>query len=198
MPLHLKQATLTFLEHLFLTALVTAIFTFSDYLANHNQVDWHQVLLVLIAPVSVAILSSVKTFYQTQSDMGAVDIIDQLTPRINQLEQRLLQASLTPPPAPTGPAVPPPGLAEAIRSTQLNVPPAPIPQVPSPSTPTIPTMPTMPPQGLPSGPQFGASKPSQFQRPGPSTTTLPPVQMFSLLDSPDERKGSPSNSFRSR
>lgn len=191
MPLHLKQATLTFLEHLFLTALVTAIFAFSDYLSNHNQIDWHQVLLVIIAPVSVAILSSVKTFYQTQSDMGAVDIIDQLTPRINQLEQRLLQVAAMPPSTPSGPPVPPPGLSEAMRSTQLNVPTAPIPQVPPPVSPG---QATMPPQGLPSGPQFSASKPSQFKPLG--APTLPPVQMYSLLDAPNGGKGNAANPFR--
>lgn len=192
MPLHLKQATLTFLEHLFLTGLITAIFAFSDYLSNHNQLDWHQVFLVLIAPVSVAILSSIKTFYQTQGDLAAMDITDQLTPRIQQIEQRLMQLQWTPPPQPTQPPVPPPGLAAAI-ATAIPRPPDP-PQGPSPVSPG---QTTMPPQGLPSGPQFGASgKPSQFQRPGPPTATLPPVQMFSLLDEPNGRKGSPPNSFR--
>lgn len=97
MPLHVKQATITLLEQLFLTAILAAIFAFSDYLANHNTLDWHQVLLAVIVPVSVAVLSSLKTFYQRSGDQTAVDIIDQLTPRISQIEQRLLQLPLASP-----------------------------------------------------------------------------------------------------
>jgi hypothetical protein len=107
MPFHLKQATLTFLENLLLTAFVTAIFALSDYFANHNTIDWHQILLAVVVPVSVAILSSIKSFYQTKGDLAAVDIIDQLTPRIGRLEQALLQVQLAGPTTMPPPSTPP-------------------------------------------------------------------------------------------
>jgi hypothetical protein len=130
MPFHLKQATLTFLENLLLTAFVTAIFALSDYFANHNTIDWHQILLAVVVPVSVAILSSIKSFYQTKGDLAAVDIIDQLTPRIGRLEQTLLQLQLAPqavqPPQPVPPVgitptapLPPPGAPKFTAPTRM-------------------------------------------------------------------------------
>jgi hypothetical protein len=161
MPFHLKQATVTLLEQLALTALVTAIFALSDYISNHNHVDWSQVLGVVIVPVSVALLNTVKSFYQTKGDLAAVDIIDQLTPRIQRIEQQLLQVQLAP---------------EAI-GTKL------VPRPPGIQPMTNPPVPPMPPPGAP---KFTAQA-----RTGPSMLTgqaqqLPVVQAPSRPTAPQD------------
>jgi hypothetical protein len=89
MPLHLKQATLTLFKQLAYTIFFAVIFAASDYVSNHDQINLSQLLDALILPVSLAVLNTIETFYQTRGDLAVVEAVDQLKPRIQFLEQRL-------------------------------------------------------------------------------------------------------------